>query len=262
LRFPPRASIGIQALPSRQFGRCPSNLHPPTVRTARRPCTPYLARGPAVDFGKDGVEPFLLRHSWWSASWRGLTWQSKLMSRRCLPSRGAQPLEDFDLSIASRQGPKPPTTYCRSGEHYPALMITEHPRSICIGETKFLGPETERPKSHSGQKTDLATTFGPVFIQDQSASGKRDSSAQRQTAQNRIQARNGHRGGRNAAARARQLRAPWPSLGNCRFERLRGGAGRIRTSNQTIMDCRRGRSCHGEGPYMCRTIGPSTDRRE
>src|SRR3954447_23075881 len=57
LRFPPRASIGIQALPSRQFGRCPSNLHPPTVRTARRPCPPYLARGPAVDFGKDGVEP-------------------------------------------------------------------------------------------------------------------------------------------------------------------------------------------------------------
>jgi hypothetical protein len=27
-------------LPSRQFGRCPSNLHPPTV--ARRPCTPAL----------------------------------------------------------------------------------------------------------------------------------------------------------------------------------------------------------------------------
>jgi hypothetical protein len=27
-----------------------------------------------------------------------------------------------------------------------------HPRSICIGETIFLGPETERPKSHSGQK--------------------------------------------------------------------------------------------------------------
>jgi hypothetical protein len=60
----------------------------------------------------------------------------------------------------------------------------------------------------------VATTFGPVFIQDRSASGKRDSSAQRQTAQNRLQARNGLRGDRNAAARARQLRAPWPSPGN------------------------------------------------
>ena len=60
----------------------------------------------------------------------------------------------------------------------------------------------------------LATTSGPVFIQDQSASGKRDSSAQRQTAQNRLQARNGLRGDRNAAAKARQLRASWPSPGN------------------------------------------------
>ena len=60
----------------------------------------------------------------------------------------------------------------------------------------------------------VATTFGPVFIQDRSASGKRDSSAQRQTAQNRLQARNGLRGDRNAAARARQLRAFWPSPGN------------------------------------------------
>jgi hypothetical protein len=32
------------------------------------------------------------------------------------------------------------------------MPVTEHPRSICIGETIFLGPETERPKSHSGQK--------------------------------------------------------------------------------------------------------------
>jgi hypothetical protein len=60
----------------------------------------------------------------------------------------------------------------------------------------------------------LATTFGPVFIQYRSASGKRDSSAQRQTAQNHIQARNGLRGDRDAAARARQLRASWPSPGN------------------------------------------------
>jgi hypothetical protein len=49
---------------------------------------------------------------------------------------------------------------------------------------------------------------------DRSASGKRDSSAQRQTAQNRLQARNGVRGDRNAAAKARQLRASWPSPGN------------------------------------------------
>ena len=49
---------------------------------------------------------------------------------------------------------------------------------------------------------------------DRSASGKRDSSAQRQTAQNRLQARNGLRGDRNAAAKARQLRASWPSPGN------------------------------------------------
>jgi hypothetical protein len=33
----------------------------------------------------------------------------------------------------------------------------------------------------------VATTFGPVFTQERSASGKRDSSAQRQTAQNRLQ---------------------------------------------------------------------------
>src|SRR6478672_7203078 len=51
----------------------------------------------------------------------------------------------------------------------------------------------------------VTTTSGPVFIQDRSASGKRDSSAQRQTSQNRLQARNGLRGDRNAAARARQL---------------------------------------------------------
>ena len=38
-------------------------------------------------------------------------------------------------------------------------------------------------------------------------SGKRDSSAQKQTAQNRIRARNGLRRDRNAAATARQLRA-------------------------------------------------------
>jgi hypothetical protein len=60
----------------------------------------------------------------------------------------------------------------------------------------------------------VARTFGQVFIQDRSASGKRDSSGQRQTAQNRLQARNGLRGDRNAAARARHLRASWPSPGN------------------------------------------------
>src|SRR6478735_1273277 len=54
----------------------------------------------------------------------------------------------------------------------------------------------------------VTTTSGPVFIQDRSASGKRDSSAQRQTAQNPLQARIGLRRDRNAAARARQLRLP------------------------------------------------------
>jgi hypothetical protein len=49
---------------------------------------------------------------------------------------------------------------------------------------------------------------------DRSASGKRDSSAQRQTAQNRLQARNGRRGDTNATAKARQLRASRPSPGN------------------------------------------------
>ena len=63
-------------------------------------------------------------------------------------------------------------------------------------------------------KPALATTFGPVSTQARSASGKRDSSAQRQTAQNRLQARNGLRGDRDAAARARQLRASRPSPGN------------------------------------------------
>ena len=67
---------------------------------------------------------------------------------------------------------------------------------------------------------------GPGFIQDRSALGKRDSSAQRQTAQNRIQARNGLRGDRNAAARARQLRAPWPSPGNLQVRKI---------ANQTVM---------------------------
>ena len=52
------------------------------------------------------------------------------------------------------------------------------------------------------------------LIQDRSASGKRYSSAQRQNAQTRIQARNGLRGDRNAAAKARQLRASRPSPGN------------------------------------------------
>jgi hypothetical protein len=42
----------------------------------------------------------------------------------------------------------------------------------------------------------------------------RNSSAQRQTAQNRIQTGNGVRGDRKAAANARLLRASWPSPGN------------------------------------------------
>ena len=47
-----------------------------------------------------------------------------------------------------------------------------------------------------------ATTFGPVFILDQSAWGKRDFSAQRQTAQNRIQVRNGLRGDRKRSRKS------------------------------------------------------------
>jgi hypothetical protein len=74
-------------------------------------------------------------------------------------------------------------------------------------------PRRPKRSRDSAPMAGLATTFGPVFIQDQSASGKRDSSAQRQTAQNRLQARNGLRGDRNAAATARQWRAPWPSRG-------------------------------------------------
>ena len=74
-------------------------------------------------------------------------------------------------------------------------------------------PRRPKRSRNSAPMAGLATTFGPVFIQDRSASGKRDSSAQRQTAQNRLQARNGLRGDRNAAATARQWRAPWPSRG-------------------------------------------------
>ena len=36
------------------------------------------------------------------------------------------------------------------GSHH--IRTSLHPRSICIGETGFLGPETNRPKSPSGQK--------------------------------------------------------------------------------------------------------------
>ena len=60
------------------------------------------------------------------------------------------------------------------GSHH--IRTSLHPRSICIGETGFLGPETNRPKSPSRQKR----------------SPRRP----------------------KAAARARQLRASWPSPGN------------------------------------------------
>ena len=60
----------------------------------------------------------------------------------------------------------------------------------------------------------LGIRQSPPIAQDRSASGKRDSSAQRQSAQKRILARNAVRGDRNVAANARQLRAPWPSPGN------------------------------------------------
>ena len=60
-------------------------------------------------------------------------------------------------------------------------------------------PRRPKRSRDSAPMAGLATTFGPVVIQDQSTSGKRNSSAQRQTAQNRLQARNGLRGDRNAA---------------------------------------------------------------
>jgi hypothetical protein len=89
---------------------------------------------------------------------------------------------------------------------------SRHPRSICIGETGFLGPETNRSKSHSGQKR-----------------------CPRRPKRSRKKPAN--------------CGASWPSPGISPLERMRGGAGRIRTSNQTIMDFRSGRSCHGESSY-------------
>jgi hypothetical protein len=47
--------------------------------------------------------------------------------------------------------PSPPETH--QGTALDKRFTTSlHPRSICIGETGFLGPETNRPKLHSGQK--------------------------------------------------------------------------------------------------------------
>ena len=60
----------------------------------------------------------------------------------------------------------------------------------------------------------LGIRQSPPIAQDRSASGKRDSSAQRQSAQNRIHNRNGVRRDRNAAANARQSWASWQSPGN------------------------------------------------
>jgi hypothetical protein len=59
----------------------------------------------------------------------------------------------------------------------------------------------------------VATTFGLVFILFGltlvSASGKRDSPAQRQMAQNRLQAENGIRGDRNAYVEAPPIAGLW-----------------------------------------------------
>jgi hypothetical protein len=100
----------------------------------------------------------------------------------------------------------------KSHEPRPSLSqtmpIRSRPHALCPPDT------TERTRLQHGDVATTASVSGRVFIPDQSASGKRDSSAQRHTAQNCLQARNGLRGDRNAAARARQLRAPWPSPGN------------------------------------------------
>jgi hypothetical protein len=92
-------------------------------------------------------------------------------------------------------------------------------------------------RSKTLEAGDLSNSVGPsggpscdrhhrAHLQDQSASGKRDSSAQRQIAQNRLRARNGRRGDRNAAAKARQLWAFCPSTEILRLGRVRGGPGR------------------------------------
>ena len=81
------------------------------------------------------------------------------------------------------------------GSHH--IRTSLHPRSICIGETGFLGPETNRPKSPLGQTVSAETETQP------------------------------------------QKPANCGLLGHLReisrFERVRGGAGRTRTSSQSVM---------------------------
>jgi hypothetical protein len=116
----------------------------------------------------------------------------------------------------------------------------------------------------------IAHARGYALAGGHPASGKRDSSAQRQTAQNRIQARNVVRGDRNAAAKPANcglLGRLWEIF---RFEGLRGGAGRTRTSIQIVMGEDAVLSLYGEtlpsseagrlGRRRCKRCGPRPRR--
>ena len=68
-----------------------------------------------------------------------------------------------------------------------------------------------QPGNEVGRASSPTRLIGTeAFTTGGSASGKRYSSAERQNAQNRMQARNGLRGDGNAAAKGRQLRASRP----------------------------------------------------
>jgi len=80
-----------------------------------------------------------------------------MIPRRCRKDRGITVLDQKRRSSQSE-----PETVSAETETQPRqrangglshhIRISLHPRSICIGETGFLGPETDRPKSPSGQK--------------------------------------------------------------------------------------------------------------
>src|SRR4249919_1703093 len=80
-----------------------------------------------------------------------------MIPRRCRKDRGITVLDQKRRSSQSE-----PETVSAETETQPRqrangglshhIRTSLHPRSICIGETGFLGPETDRPKSPSGQK--------------------------------------------------------------------------------------------------------------
>src|SRR3954465_9747466 len=82
---------------------------------------------------------------------------SNMIPRRCRKDRGITVLDQKRRSSQSE-----PETVSAESETQPRqrangglshhIRTSLHPRSICIGETGFLGPETDRPKSPSGQK--------------------------------------------------------------------------------------------------------------